>query len=178
METPENKAMPPDFRYREVFLQGQPRHDRHDPFRIRHPSMDTGRRAKIFAPFDALKGFNEAVAAKDVRYEARAELPPEDAEELSRRLNILHNLTFNARMARVNRAVVTVTYYEPCADEEHEAYGSLGRYRSVTGVCRNVDAEVGQTITVDRMKIPLKDVCRIESPGDIFRKDWDDPWDE
>ena len=50
-------------------------------------------------PFDALKGFNEAVSAKDVLYEDRIELLQEDTEELSRRLNILHNLTFNGRMA-------------------------------------------------------------------------------
>ena len=67
-------AMPANFRYREVFLKGRPRHDRYDPFRIRHPSMDRGHRAKIFAPFDALKGFNEAVSAKDVLYEDRIEL--------------------------------------------------------------------------------------------------------
>ena len=108
-------AMPANFRYREVFLKGRPRHDRYDPFRIRHPSMDRGHRAKIFAPFDALKGFNEAVSAKDVLYEDRIELLQEDTEELSRRLNILHNLTFNGRMARANRVQVTVTYYEPCS---------------------------------------------------------------
>lgn len=56
-------AMPVNFRYRDVFLKGRPRHDRYDPFRIRHPRMDRRKRAKIFAPFDALKGFSEAVAA-------------------------------------------------------------------------------------------------------------------
>ena len=65
-------AMPVNFRYREVFLRGKPRHDRCDPFRIRHPSMDRRKRAKIFAPFDALRGFSEAVASKDVLYEDRA----------------------------------------------------------------------------------------------------------
>lgn len=176
MEQRETKAMPPDFRYREVFLEGRPRHDRYDPFRIRHPNMDRGLRAKIFAPFDALKGFNESVAAKDVLYEDRTELLQDDAEELSRRLHILHGLTFNARMARANRVQVTVTYYEPCADTEHEAYGTRGLYRTVTGVCRYVDADVEQVILVGRTRIPLKDVRGIEGAGDLFRKDWDDPW--
>lgn len=54
--------MPAAFPYREVFFRGKPRHDRDDAFRIRHPQMDPGRRAKIFAPFDALKGFDEAIA--------------------------------------------------------------------------------------------------------------------
>ena len=35
-------------------------------------------------------------------------LSPEDAEELSRRLEILHNLTYNGRMARENRVQVSL----------------------------------------------------------------------
>ena len=106
-------TMPVNFRYREVFLKGKPCHDRLDAFRIRHPSMDRGRRAKIFAPFDALKGFSEAVAAKDVLYEERITLSQEDQEELNRRLAILHGLTYNGRMARANRVQVTVTHLLP-----------------------------------------------------------------
>ena len=54
-------SMPAGFRYRETFLKGRPRHDRFDAFRIRHPSMDVGKRAKLFAPFDALRGFDFAI---------------------------------------------------------------------------------------------------------------------
>ena len=53
--------MPANFQYADVLSRGQPRHERFDLFRLRHPSMDTGKRAKIFAPFDALKGFNDAI---------------------------------------------------------------------------------------------------------------------
>lgn len=169
-------AMPADFRYREVFLKGKPRHDRYDPFRIRHPRMNRGHRAKIFAPFDALKGFNEAVAAKDVLYEDRIELNQEDTAELDRRLTILHNLTYNSRMARVNQVRVSVTYYQPCRDQEHDAYGLKGQYQTITGVCWNVDAEVNRTITVDRMRLSLDDVIRIDALGDLFKIDWEDPW--
>ncbi len=75
------KAMPADFRYREVFLKGKPQHDRFDPFRIRHPSMDRGRRAKIFAPFDALRGFREAIAAKDVPDSNTAQFSREEPDK-------------------------------------------------------------------------------------------------
>ncbi len=167
-------AMPANFRYREVFLKGRPRHDRYDSFRIRHPSMDRGHRAKIFSPFDALKGFNEAVSAKDVLYENRIEPLQEDSEELSRRLTILHNLTFNSRMARENRVQVTVTYYEPCSDENHEAYGLRGQYKTITGICWNVDAEVTKTILVDKMRIPMGDIVKVEAPGKIFETRWED----
>ena len=47
------------FKYRAVYEKGKPTHDRYDSFSIRHPSMDLARRAKIFTPFDALKGFGE-----------------------------------------------------------------------------------------------------------------------
>jgi len=57
--------VPPDFRYRSVLERGRPAHAGDDPFLRRHPAMDRGRRAKIFAPFDALKGFREAVAARE-----------------------------------------------------------------------------------------------------------------
>ena len=74
--------MPPDFRYRSVFLKGRPRHGEWDAFSLRHPAMDRGRRAKIFSPFDALKGFSEAVAAKDEIYVSRPEPGEEEREEL------------------------------------------------------------------------------------------------
>ena len=169
-------SMPANFRYREVFLKGKPRHDICDPFRIRHPVMDTRHRAKIFSPFDALKGFGDAVAAKDVLYEDRPELAPEDSAELRRRLTILRNLTYNGRMARANRVEISVTYFESCQDDDHGAYGERGSYRTVTGICYNVDTEIEQAITIDRIKIPLDDVIKIEAAGDIFEKGWDDPW--
>ena len=167
-------AMPADFRYREVFLKGKPQHDRCDPFRIRHPRMNTGHRAKIFAPFDAIKGFNEAVSAKEVLYEHRIELSPEDAAELDRRLTILHNLTYNSRMARANRVQVSVTYYQPCMDPNHDDYRLRGQYQTISGICWNVDAEVNRTVTIDRMKLSLDDVLRIDTLDDVFQIHWED----
>lgn len=66
---------PPDFKYRDVFLRGKPQH-LDDWFSCRHPSMPPGKRAKIFAPFDALRGFSDAIASRNVRPEADA--PSED----------------------------------------------------------------------------------------------------
>ena len=139
-------AMPADFRYRDVFLKGKPQHDRFDLFRIRHPSMDVGRRAKIFSPFDALKGFNEAIASKDVLYRERVELSDEDRTELDRRLRILKGLTYNGNMARKNRVKITVLFYVPCPDEHNEAFGIRGRYRRITGICWNVDPEISALV--------------------------------
>ncbi len=158
-------SMPADFLYRDVFLKGKPRHDCLDGFRARHPKMDVGRRAKIFAPFDALRGFSAAVIAKDELYIDKVIPSPEDAEKLSRQLEILYSLTFNSRVARDSRVQVSVTYFVPCSDEDHEAYGRRGTYQTVTGICRNVDASVTRTIQIDAIRIPLEDVLRIEAPG-------------
>lgn len=166
--------MPAGFRYREILLKGKPKHDKTDAFLIRHPSMDVGKRAKIFAPFDALKGFNEAVASKDVLYENKRELNEEDQAELNRRLDILHGLTYNSRMARENHVKVTVTYYIPCNDKENEAYGYRGQYQQLTGICRNVDAEVTQTIRIDETRIRFADIRSIEAESDIFEREWDE----
>ena len=163
-------AMPADFKYREVFLRGRPQHDRCDRFSIRHPKMNVGKRAKIFAPFDALAGFSEAVAAKDVKYVERIELCDEDRTELNRRLDILRNLTYTGRMARANRVTVRVTYFVPCADKHHEAYAQRGQYRTIEGICWNVDPDGTQIIRIGNTRIAFADILRIESPGDTFSK--------
>jgi hypothetical protein len=164
-------AMPMDFRYRDVFLRGQPQHERCDLFRVRHPSMAIARRAKIFSPFDALKGFNESVASKNVLYREPIELCEEDRSELDRKLHILKGLTFNGRMARENQVRVSVTYYVACEDENNEAFGVRGQYRTYSGICWNVD-EVAKTILVDRLRIGFENILNIENEEGIFQKDW------
>lgn len=63
MNTADNtNQIPPSFRYRDVYEKGKPQHDANDSFRVRHPAMDLSRRAKIFSPFDALKGFSDELA--------------------------------------------------------------------------------------------------------------------
>ena len=49
----------PSFRYQNVLDMGKPIHNGADSFSVRHPAMDLSRRAKIFSPFDALKGFGD-----------------------------------------------------------------------------------------------------------------------
>ena len=53
-------ALPPDFKYREAYLRGRPVHDG-DAFAAKHPRMPREKRAKQFAPFDALSGFSDSI---------------------------------------------------------------------------------------------------------------------
>ena len=92
--------MPENFRYKEAFLKGPPQHEPYDDFRIKHPPMPLSKRAKIFSPFAALRGFDREIVAKQVEYEEKHILSEGEIEELNRRLSILRNLTWNSRLVR------------------------------------------------------------------------------
>lgn len=55
---------PISFPYLEAILAGRPVH-KNDSFAARHPQMSPGRRAKIFAPFDALEGFMDSIHSRE-----------------------------------------------------------------------------------------------------------------
>ena len=69
-------------RYKKVYEKGKPKHAPFDDFSIKHPAMDLSRRAKIFSPFDALKGFNEEITTTEQTFEAdNSDLEHVPAEE-------------------------------------------------------------------------------------------------
>ena len=154
--------IPARFKYLDVFLAGRPRHQKMDPFWIRHPSMDVAKRAKIFAPFDALRGFSAAIIAKDALYEPKRDLSDEDTETLDRKLSALSELTRNGKAARENHVTVSVTYFVPCADRDNEAYRIRGRYETAAGICMNVDPVLRRLVLSDGRKISFEDIFRIE----------------
>lgn len=162
MNTVGYMSMPDGFRYREVFMKGKLQHEMFDKFSVRHPKMDVGKRAKIFAPFDALKGFNEAIADKEIPYVRQKELSDEDKAKLGHQLNVLHSLTYNSHLERQNFVTVTVTYFEPCSDPNSEAYGIKGLYQTVTGICWKVDAEVEKEIIIASLRIDFGRIYSIE----------------
>ena len=153
-------TLPAGFKYKAAFIAGRPRH-RDDHFSFLHPKMDRGRRAKLFAPFDALDGYSESIDSKNIEYIERIDLEEDDRRELDRRIRILHELTYNGRMARANRVQVSVRYYVPCTDENNFAFQLRGRYETISGICRKVDSDVTNSITIDNAAIPLTDVIEI-----------------
>ena len=158
--------MPAGFKYKAIFLHGKTQHGPEDPFRIRHPLMPCSRRAKLFSPFDALRGFDAAIWSKEVLYEDRKQLDESEQEILNRKIAFLHKLTYNSRVARENRPTVTVTYFSPCTDSNSFSYGTQGQYITATGIVRNVDAEISRTITLDDQVIDLSDISDIS--GSMF----------
>lgn len=154
--------MPKYFPYKETFLHGRPRHRKYDDFWLRHPPMDPGHRAKIFAPFAALSGFEDCIGSKEVLYTNRRQLSEEEQSALSRKLDYLHSLTRNGKTARMNRPFANVTYFKPCSDIYNEAYGNGGQYINIEGIVTQVDPVLSKSITIDDAKIAFEDICDIQ----------------
>lgn len=164
--------LPIDFKYTQAFLFGRPQHTRFDNFYYKHPKMDRKKRAKIFAPFDALDGYSDSIDSKNVEYVERIELEETDRIELDRRFKILHMLTRNSKLARTNQVIVSVRYYKHCTDHNRFAWQMLGQYITVTGVCRKVDPFETGVIIIDEAVIPLTDVSGITASDEsLFKKD-------
>ena len=157
--------MPASFPYRSIFLKGRPHHEKYDDFWRRPPPMDPVHRAKIFAPFDALAGFSDCIASKEIQYCNQRDLSEGEREELDRKLNILQQLTCNGKEARKNRPQVTIQFFSGCRDEHSSAYGTGGTYETITGTCRKIDS-VSKTIRVDETIISIEDISDIS--GDLF----------
>lgn len=62
---PGQMTMPADFKYKKVFQKGMPKHEQWDEFTVKHPPMPVARWAKIFSPFDALRGFSDLIKSQN-----------------------------------------------------------------------------------------------------------------
>ena len=107
-----------------------------------HPKMDRTNRAKQFMPFDALKGFREALAEKERIIVPKKELSEERKEELDSKLRQIRKMD-----------MVTVTYFQK--DE----------YVKVTGVVSRID-ESSRVLKIVNTSILFDDIVELE--GDIF----------
>ncbi len=152
------RCHPETFKYEPVLVQGQPEHCG-DSFSVRHPHMDYGKRAKIFAPFAALKGFEEEVQSKDVRYERKRELDADALYELNHRLYQLQERT-RGRLAKQNLIRAQVEYFVPCEDAHQEAFHSRGQYVTIEEIIYQVD-EVLQVLRIGDHMIPFQDIYAI-----------------
>ena len=151
-----------------IFLE-RPVHNG-DLFSRRHPKMSN--RAKIFAPFAALVGFDDRVRRKEISYVSKVELDADEEWELNRRLRILHELTANSKLARINTVDVTVEYYAVCTDMENDAYMEKGQYLTVTGRVVKVDQHeqvLKLLINGNAFEIPFANIYQVFDPcGKLF----------
>ena len=101
--------------------------------------MPPSRRAKQFAPFDALKGLKEAIAAKEKRPEPRRELTDYMKEQIN-----------NALLDLQKGQQITVVYYEK--QEQQTA--------QITGTVMKVDAH-WQTLHINQVSIDFQEIYEI-----------------
>ena len=155
-------------RYGNIIFLDRPVHNG-DLFSRRHPAMTRLNRAKIFAPFAALVGFDERVRRKEITYVPKVELDADEEWELNRRLLILHKLTANSKLARANAMDVKVEYYAVCVDKENDAFMEKGQYITVTGKVVMADPhrqELTLIVNGSKQVIRFADIYQIIDPSD------------
>ena len=164
-EAPASVAIPAAVeRYGNIIFESRPVHDG-DAFSRRHPPMTRLNRAKLFAPFAALVGFEERVQGKQNRYVSRHELDADEEWALNR---ALQRLAEDVRLPLPDRQRVRVEYFEICADPESDAYQREGTYQTADGVGLRVDPH-GQRLTLlcgaSARALPFADIYRITIPA-------------
>ncbi len=110
--------------------------------------MPAARRAKQFAPFDALNGLKEAIAEKERIPTTRRILAEDALAELNQQLSQLRKGT-----------IVTVVYYCIYAQEYHQ----------ITGVVVSVDS-YWNLLQVGNMAIDFSEIAEIEARRKILCK--------
>lgn len=103
--------------------------------------MDRAQRAKQFMPFAALKGYEDALRAKEKVVVSKQELTEEQEEELNRQLLQIQK-----------RDMITVVYFEK--DE----------YLKVTGMVSRIDRSA-QILQVVNTKIEFTNIAEIYLSG-------------
>ena len=114
-------------------------------------------RAKIFAPFAALKGYGKAIAERQKITVAKAELAEDTKEELDLKIQILLDRLWND-----DHPVVTLVYFNS-RENSHTENEKCGE--QVTGMLTKIDIP-RLTIQIVNQTLSLGDIYSIES--DIF----------
>ena len=118
------------------------------PYQPRMPRLN---RAKLFAPYDALKPFEATVHAKDIVYTRRVELSEYAQECLDQRLR------------RTDRGdTVTVTWFRarsPGSDDD------TGQYVTATGVITKIDCAF-HVLYLGNAAIPIEDILDLRDENE------------
>lgn len=119
---------------------------------IKHPRMSIQDRAKIFAPFAALKGYEEEIAAKQKIVVPRIELSEESKEYLDLQLGTINQLLLEGK-----HPIVTVVYFQRGKVSNEEG----GEYIQFTGMVAKFD-QSSHILQIVEKKLHLDDIYGIE----------------
>lgn len=118
----------------------------------KHPRMLIEDRAKIFAPFAALKGYEEAIKAKQRIVVPRIELSEEAKEYLDLQLGKIGGL-----LAKDLHPIISVVYFQ----KEKERFEEGGEYLQFTGMVAKF-SETSRILQIVEKRLPLEDIYHIE----------------
>lgn len=118
------------------------------------PRMPLENRAAQFSPFQALTGYEDAVAETARLTDKRMELDENAIEPLERKLALLAD-----RMEE--QPEVTITFFQP--DERKEG----GAYVAATGAVKKMDGVRRVVILKNGVEICIQDIIDIE--GELFK---------
>ena len=150
-------------RYQAVAAQGRPVH-RWDEFALRHPPMSRQNRAKQFQPYDALKGYRDAVRKKEEILTEQRALSEEEQARINEAISLLVEHLKTHRFAERTPPRVRVRYLEevPVTDEDIllgvDPKLVRGFHREASGAVTGMDLSA-QCLRMEGRIIPF---CRLE----------------
>lgn len=143
------------FEYADIINRVRPVH-KADKFSYKHPRMSSEKRAKIFAPFAALSGYEDSLADKEVIYDIRRVLTDDECFDLDCKIAAIYEKCRNSILARENSVKVRILYFEPLAGEELR-----GRYKEVSGMVTKASLDT-EIISVLDQEIALKSIYKLD----------------
>ena len=114
-------------------------------------TMTIEERAKIFAPFAALKGHSEAIAAKQKIVASKVELSEESAQQMDYSLMDIDNQLKNGK-----HPIIKLIYFK-----QDVRLKAKGEYIELSGVVAKLNKEL-RWIQIVNKKINLDDICMLE----------------
>ncbi len=119
---------------------------------IKHPKMRVEDRAKIFAPFAALKGYEDAILAKQRIIVPRIELSEEAKEYLDQQLSQIERLLLGEK-----HPIITVVYFQM----DKSSIPDGGEYIQFTGMVAKIDF-TSRILQIVEKRLRLEDIYGIE----------------
>ncbi len=114
-------------------------------------TMTIEERAKIFAPFAALKGHSEAIAAKQKIVASKVELSEESAQQMDYSLMDIDN-----QLKHGKHPIIKLIYFK-----QDVRLKDKGEYIELSGVVAKLNKEL-RWIQIVNKKINLDDICMLE----------------
>lgn len=113
----------------------------------RHPKMSAEDRAKIFSPFAALKGYEEAVKAKEKIRVNKLELSDEEKELINQKLCLLKK-----------GQTITLTYFHQDPGSDGSGGTAEGEYITLTGMVEKINGD-SRVLRIQGLSVKFDDIA-------------------